>query len=85
MEAIQVSQTPTLTPLSLSDLCAEYLQDRFRSKLNARSAQSIAVAMAPCVPSQVPPLMLPVPLASELDWIALTLVDAFLNPGQCID
>ena len=85
MEAIWVSQTPTLTPLSLSDLCAEYLQDRFRSKLNVRSAQSIAVAMAPCVPSQVPPLMLPVPLASELDRIVLTLVDAFLNPGQCID
>jgi len=83
MEAIQVPQTPTLTPLSLSNLCAEYLRDRFRSKLKVHSAQPIAVAM-PCVPPQVPPLMLPVPLASELDRIALTLVDAFLNPGGCV-
>ena len=81
MEAIQVLQTPRLTPLSLSHLCAEYLRDRFRFKLNARSSQSIAVATA----LQVQPLMLPVPLASELDRIALTLVDAFLNPGQYID
>ena len=84
MEAIQVPRTLTLTPLSLSNLCAEYLQDRFRSKLNAHSAQSIAVAMTPCRSPQVPPLMLPVPLASELDQIVLTLVDAFLNPGQCV-
>ena len=78
MQATQLPQTPTLTPLSLSRLCAEYLRDRFRFGLNARSSQSIGVATAP----QVQPLMLPVPLASELDRIALTLVDAFLNPGQ---
>ena len=85
MEAISVPQTPTRTPLSLSDLCAEYLQDRFRSKLNGRSAQSITVATAPHAVPQFLPLMLPVPLASELDRIALTLVDAFLNPGQRVD
>jgi hypothetical protein len=28
--------------------------------------------------------MLPVPLISELDRIALTLVDAFLNRSECI-
>ena len=78
MQAIQVPQTPTLSPLSLSHLCANYLRDRFQFKLNARSCQSIAVATAP--PAQ--PLMLPVPLASELDRIALTLVDAFLNHGR---
>jgi hypothetical protein len=81
MEAIRVSQTRTLTPLSLSHLCAEYLRDRFQFKLNAHSSQSIAVATAP----QVQPLMLPVPLASELDRIALTLVDAYLNHGPYID
>jgi hypothetical protein len=78
MQAIDLPQTRTLTPLSLSRLCAEYLRDRFRFKLSARSAAQSSVAMAP----QVQPLMLPVPLASELDRIALTLVDAFLNPGQ---
>jgi hypothetical protein len=74
------SQVPTrtLTPLSLSRLSAEYLRDRFRFKLNGRSSQPIGAARAP----QVQPLMLPVPLASELDRIALTLVEAFLNPGQ---
>jgi hypothetical protein len=77
MEAIQVPQTRTLTPLSLSHLCAEYLRNRFRFKLNGRSSQSIVIATAPEVP-----LMLPVPLVSKLDWIALTLVEAFLNPGQ---
>jgi hypothetical protein len=82
MEAIQVPQTRTLTPLSLSHLCAEYLRDWFRFKLNERSSQSITVATVPQVPRQVQPLMLPVPLALELDRIALTLVEAFSNPGQ---
>ena len=84
MEAIQVPQTPTLTSLSLSNLCAQYLQDQFQSKLNVHLVQPIAVAMTPCMPPQVPPLMLPVPLASELDQIALTLVDAFLSPSGCL-
>ena len=74
----QVPQTPRLTPLSLSDLCAEYLGCQFRSKLNARSSQSTSIAMA----LHAPPLMLPVPLTSELDHIALTLVEAFLNHGK---
>jgi hypothetical protein len=76
MDATQVTQTPRLTPLSLSNLCAEYLRDCFRIKLNARS--SIAVATAPTVP----PRMLPVPLALELNRIAGILVDRFLNRGQ---
>ena len=46
---------------------------------------AIHYATAPHAVLQFPPLMLPVPLASELDQIALTLVDAFLNPGQCVD
>jgi hypothetical protein len=75
MEAIQVPHTRSLVPLSLSHLCAEYLRDRFQFKLNVRSSQSIAIATAP----QFQPLMLPVSLASELDRIALILVDAFLN------
>jgi hypothetical protein len=76
MEAIQ---TRMLTPLSLSDLCAQYLRDRFKFNLNARSAL-IGVAKAP----QFPPLMLPIPLTSELDRIAIDLVDAFLNRGELI-
>jgi hypothetical protein len=82
MEAIQVPRTHTLTPLSLSHLCAEYLRDRFRFKLNEHSSQSITVATVLQVPRQVQPLMLLVPLASELDRIALTLMEAFSNPGQ---
>ena len=77
MEAIQ---TRTLTPLSLSDLCAQYLRDRFRFKLQARSSDSVGVAAKP----QLPPLMMPIPLTSELDRIALMLVDAFLNRSECI-
>jgi hypothetical protein len=77
MEAIQVPHTRSLVPLSLSHLCAEYLQDWFQFKLNARSSQSITVATVP----QFQPLMLP---ASELDRIALILVDAFLNRGLYI-
>jgi hypothetical protein len=77
MEAIQ---TFTLTPLSLSDLCAQYLQDHFQFKLNARSSDSISVATMP----PFPPLMLLIPLTSKLDHIALTLVDAFLNHSECI-
>lgn len=79
MQAFQLPQTLTLTPLSLSYLCAEYLRAQFRFKLGERSSESqpIGVATAPQVP-----LMLPVPLTSELDRIALTLVDAFMNRGQ---
>ena len=77
MEAIQ---TRTLTPLSLSDLCARYLRDRFQFNLNVRSSDLIGVATTP----QFPPLMLPIPLTSELDRIAIALVDAFLNRGEFI-
>lgn len=74
---MHIPQAGALTPLSISNLCAHYLQDQFRSKLHL---QSISVATV----SQLPPLMLPVPLISELDRIVLTLVDAFLNCGECI-
>jgi len=77
MQDFQLPQTRTLTPLSLSRHCAKYLQTQFRFKLNQRSSQPISVAKAPKAP-----LMLPVPLTSELDRIALTLVDAFTNRGQ---
>jgi hypothetical protein len=78
MDTGQVPHTRRLTPLSLSDLCAEYLGYQFRSKLNARSSNSTGVATA----LDSPPLMLPVPLTSELDRIALVLVEAFLNRGK---
>jgi hypothetical protein len=81
MEAIQAPHTRSLTPLSLSDLCARYLKDQFRFKLNERSSQPSAITMTP----EAPPLMLPIPLTSELDRIALILVDAFLTRGECAD
>jgi hypothetical protein len=78
MQASQVSQTPTLTALSLSHVCARYLQAQFQFKLHARSSQSIGASAA----APAPPILLPVRLAKELDRIALTLVDAFISPGQ---
>jgi hypothetical protein len=72
MEASQISQPPALTPLSLSRLCAKYLRRQFQNKLNARSS---GASKTP--PAQ--PMMLPVALASELEIIASTLVDAFFN------
>lgn len=80
MDAIQVPQTRALTPLSLSDLCAQYLRDQFRSELNARSPQSSQSTTVSAAPELLP-LMLPMHLASELDRIAMSLVDAYLNPG----
>ena len=73
MQTSRISQIPALTPLSLSHLCAKYLRDQFQTKLNARSTVASATPVTP--PAQ--PLMLPVTLASELDMIAATLVDAF--------
>ena len=72
MQPSHISQTLTLTPLSLSHLCAKYLVSQFRNKLNARLLGASATPLAQ-------PLMLPVALASELDIIAATLVDAFFN------
>jgi hypothetical protein len=77
MQATQIPQTPKLTPLSLSYLCAKYLAARFRVGLNERSSPSIGASLV----SPVQPGLLPVALASELDLIALTIVDAFLNPS----
>ncbi|KAI9430701.1 hypothetical protein H4582DRAFT_2063488 [Lactarius indigo] len=68
MQAFQLPQACTLSPLSLSHLCAKYLCAQFQYKLNQRSSQPISVAKAPQAP-----LMLLVPLISELDQIALTL------------
>ena len=76
MEAIHA---PMLTPLSLADLCAHYLCDRFQFNLNVRSSDLIDIATI----SQFLPLML-LPLTSELDRIAIALADAFLNHGKYI-
>jgi hypothetical protein len=78
MNTSQAPQMCRLTPLSLSKLCTEYLRNQVQFKLNACSSQLIGIAMMP----HVPLLMLPVPLTSELDCIALILVDAFLNCGK---
>jgi hypothetical protein len=72
MQTSHISQTPALTPLSLSHLCAKYLRIQFQNKLNARSNGGPGTPL-------VQPLMLPVALASELDIIADTLVNAFFN------
>jgi len=77
MQSFQPPSSRTLTPLSLSHLCAQYLRAQFRFKLDERSSELIGAATAPQVP-----LMLPVHLISELDRMALTLVDAFMNRGQ---
>lgn len=76
MQDSHVTETPTLTPLSLSHICARYLQTRFRIELNARLPQPIGASTTPAQPQ-----MLPVHLALELDLIAVTLADAFLNRG----
>jgi hypothetical protein len=72
MQTSHISKTLSLTPLSLSHLCAKYLRAQFQNKLNARSSIASAMPLAQ-------PLMLPVALASELDIIAATLVAAFIN------
>jgi hypothetical protein len=72
MQTSHIPQTPALTSLGLSRLCAKYLRTQFQNKLNARSLGVSAQFAAQ-------PIMLPVPLASELDMIATTLLDAFLN------
>jgi len=74
MQSSHISQTLALTPLSLSHLCAKYLRTEFQNKLNAH------LSGAPATPP-TQPLMLPVALASELDIIAATLVNAFFNHG----
>jgi hypothetical protein len=81
MQAPQFPQTPALTPQSLSHLCARYLQMRFRIELDARSPTQIDVSLSLPASQPAQPLMLPVALASELDRIASTLADAFLNRG----
>jgi hypothetical protein len=79
MQAGGVLLTPALSPLDFSHLCTQYLLARFRSELGRRSSQSIGVTMAPL---PTPPIMLPVSLTVELDCIAKSLADAFLNRGQ---
>lgn len=75
MQSSRIPQIPTLTPLSLSHLCGKYLRVQFRNRLNARLSPDRATPLAQ-------PLMLPLALATELDIIAATLVDAFLNRSQ---
>jgi hypothetical protein len=74
MNTSQAPQMCRLTPLSLSKLCTKYLRNQFQFKLNVCFSQLISIAMTP----HVPLLMLLVPLTSELDHIALILVDTFL-------
>lgn len=69
---------PTLTALSLSHLCARYLQGRFRFELNARPSISAGTPTAP----PAPPLLLPAALVWELDCIAINLAHAFLNRSE---
>lgn len=78
MQTTQILQTRTLTPPSLSHLCAKYLQIRFRIELNKCSCLPTRGPEAP----PAPPLLLPVALASELDRIAVMLASAFLNRGK---
>ncbi|KAH9012488.1 hypothetical protein EDB85DRAFT_1900316 [Lactarius pseudohatsudake] len=66
MQSFQPPSSCTLTPLSLSHLCAQYLRAQFRFKLDERLSELIGAATAPQVP-----LMLPVHLISELDRMAL--------------
>ena len=75
MQTSHISQIPALTPLSLSDLYAKYLRFQFQNKLNARSTGASVTPLAQ-------PLMLLVALASELDMIAATLIDAFFNRSE---
>jgi hypothetical protein len=76
MEAIQAPGTPT--PQYLAELAAQYVQNKFRFELALRSSQSpISVATPPLLP----PLMLPVPLISELDYASHVLAEAYRNPG----
>jgi len=65
-------QTLTLTPFDLLHLCARYLGAQFKYKLNVRLSGTPGVPLPP-------PLMLLVPLASELDIIVATLVEVFFN------
>jgi len=82
MKPSEASQTPELTPLSFSQVCAGYLRARFRFNLNTRSSQSIGASSAAPVKAPDPPMLLPVHLVKELDLIGLALAGAFLNPGQ---
>jgi hypothetical protein len=82
MQASEVLLTPALHSLDLAHLCAQYLQKQFQSELGRRSSESsesIGITMA-SLPT--PPIMLPVSLTVELNCIAKTLADAFLNRGQ---
>jgi len=72
MQTSHMPQTPTLTSFDLLHLCARYLRAQFKYKLNTH------LSGTPGVPLPLP-LMLPVPLASELDIIAATLVEAFFD------
>ncbi len=72
MQTSHVSQTLALTPLSLLHLYAKYLRAQFQDKLNSHLFSSSVTLLAQ-------PLMLLVALASELNIIAATLVNAFFN------
>ena len=72
MQTSHISQMSLLTPSSLLYSCAMYLKAQFRNELNTHLSSASAIPLAR-------PLLLPVALVSELDIIAATLADAFLN------
>jgi len=67
-----MSQFPTLTPLSFSNVCGAYLRAQFKYRLNERLSSASTTQ-----PEY--PLILLVAVVSELDTMADTLVDAFFN------
>ena len=72
MHTSDMSQPPVLTPLTLLHLCTRYLRVQFENKLNVHSPNAGVKPVGQ-------PWMLLVALASELDLILATLVDAFRN------
>ena len=72
MQTSHISQMLLLTPSSLLYSCAMYLKAQFQNKLNTHSSSASVIPLAR-------PLFLSVALVSELDIIAATLADAFLN------
>jgi hypothetical protein len=76
MENIQ--SNPELSPVGLTNLCAQYLKDRFQIELSRRTSQTIGIAMEQ--PLSV--IMLPINIKADLDGIANILVNAFLNRGK---
>ena len=78
MQPNQTAGSFTLFSVDLTTLCAHYLQVRFQFVLSERSSQLIGITMEP----PPLPLLLPIALTAELECIAETLGNAFLNHGK---